>query len=60
MLSKHREHFKFDNKDKLIITDKEPNTINYFLPGPNQANNKRVSTKSHSSYREIFKMYLLE
>ena len=26
---------KFDNKDKPMVTDKEPNTINYFLPGLN-------------------------
>ena len=26
---------KFDNKDKPVVTDKEPNTINYFFSGPN-------------------------
>ena len=54
---------KFDNKDKPIGFDKEPNTINYFLLGPIQDNDKRGSAeilKSHSNYREILKMYLLE
>ena len=37
MLCKHREHFKNQNKDKQMVIDKdkEPNTINYFLSGPN-------------------------
>ena len=26
---------KFDNKDMPMAFDKEPNTINYFLPGTN-------------------------
>ena len=34
---------KFDKKDKPIVIDKESNTINYFIPGPNQDNDKRVS-----------------
>ena len=25
---------KYDNKDKLRVTDKENSKINYFLPGP--------------------------
>ena len=29
---------KFDNKDKPMVIDKEPDTINYFLPGLNQDN----------------------
>ena len=60
MLCRHRQHFKFDNEDKPMVTDKEPNTINYFHPGPNQDNDKRVSAESHSNYKEILKMYLLE
>ena len=31
---------EFENKDKPMVFDKEPNTINYFLPGPNQDNDK--------------------
>ena len=31
---------KFDNKDKAIINNKESTTINYFLPGYNQDNDK--------------------
>ena len=34
---------KFDNKDNLTVIDKEPYTINYFLPGPNQDKDKTVS-----------------
>ena len=26
---------KFDNKDKPMVIDKEPNAIGYHLPGPN-------------------------
>ena len=28
-----------------MVIDKEPNTINYFLPGPNQDNDKRPSAE---------------
>ena len=38
----HRQHSIFDNKDNPTVMDKEPNTINYFLPGPNKDNDKRV------------------
>ena len=31
---------KFDHEDKPTVIDKEHNTINYFLPGPNQDNHK--------------------
>ena len=31
---------KIDNKDTSIVIDKKLNTINYFLPGPNQDNDK--------------------
>ena len=33
---------KLENKIKPMVIDKEPDTINYFLPGPNQDNNKKV------------------
>ena len=36
---------KFYNKGKPLVIDKEPNTVNYFLPGPNQSNDKRVSAE---------------
>ena len=36
---------KFDDKDKPVVIDKEPNTINYFIQGPNQDNDTRVSAK---------------
>ena len=36
---------KFGNKDKPAVSDKEPNTISYFLPGPNQDNDNRVSVE---------------
>ena len=36
---------KYDNKNKTRITDKEPNTIDYFLPGPNQGNYRAAGTK---------------
>ena len=34
---------EFENKDKPMVTDKEPNTINCFLPGPDQGNDKRIA-----------------
>ena len=34
---------KFNNKYKPTVIDKEPNIISYFLPGPNQDNDKRTS-----------------
>ena len=36
---------KFDNEEKPMAIHKEPNTINYFLPGPNQDNDKRASAE---------------
>ena len=36
---------KFDNKDRQKVTDKEPSTINYFLLGPNEDNDKKESVK---------------
>ena len=35
---------KNDSKDRPMVIDKEPNKINYFLPGPNQ-NNERESAE---------------
>ena len=34
---------KSSSKDKPMVTDNENNTINYFLPGPNQDNDKKAS-----------------
>ena len=31
---------KFKNKDMPMVIDKNPNTIGYFLPGPNQDDDK--------------------
>ena len=36
---------KFENKDKPMVIDKEPNKISYSLPGPDQDNDKRVSVE---------------
>ena len=36
---------KFENKDKPMVIDKEPNTISYFLPGTNQDNDKTISVE---------------
>ena len=36
---------KFKNKDKSMVIDNEPKTINYFLPSPSQDNDKRVSAE---------------
>ena len=38
-----------------MVTDKEPNTINYFLPGPNQDNNKRASAEITQQLERDFK-----
>ena len=51
---------KFNNKDKPIIIDKEPYTIIYFLPGPNQDYDKRMSAEITQQLQETLKMYLLE
>ena len=40
--------------DKPMVNNNE---INYFLPGPNDDNVKRVSTKSQSNYKEIAMMF---
>ena len=37
---------KLENKDKPTVIDQGPNTINCFLPGPNQDNDKRVSAET--------------
>ena len=37
-----------------MVADKEPNTINYFLPRHNQDNDKRVSAEiSHQLWRDF-------
>ena len=46
---------KFDNKDAPMVIYKEPNIINYFLPGPNQGNDKRVSAESTQQLQRDFK-----
>ena len=45
---------KFYTKDNSMVIDKEPNTINYFLPGPNQDNDKRVSAKITQQLQRYF------
>ena len=45
----------FENKDKETVIDKESNTINYFLPGPNQDNDKRVSAENTQQLQRDFK-----
>ena len=46
---------KFDNKDKPMVIDKGPSTINYFLPSPNQVNDKRVSMEVTQQLQRDFK-----
>ena len=46
---------KSDNKDKLMVLDKEPNAINYFLPGPSQDNDKKVSAEIIQQLQRDFK-----
>ena len=36
---------KSDSTDKAVVIDKEPNTINYFLPSLDQDNDKRVNAE---------------
>ena len=38
-----------------MVIDKEPNTINYFLPGPAQDNDKRVSAEITQQLQRYFK-----
>ena len=38
-----------------MVIDKDLNTINYFLPGSNQDNNKRVSAKITQQLQRDFK-----
>ena len=42
-----------------MVIDNESKTINYFLPGTNQDNDKRVSADI-TQQLQILKMYLLE
>ena len=36
------------------------NEINYFLPGPNQENERKQVLESQDDYKEILKMILVE
>ena len=51
---------KLDNKDKPMVINKEPNTIIYFLPGPNQINDKRVGAEITQQLQRDFKDVFLE
>ena len=46
---------KSENKDKPTVTDNENSKINYFLPGPNQNNDKRVSAEITLQLQKDFK-----
>ena len=46
---------KFKSKDKPMVIDKEPNTINYFLPGPDQDNDKRANIEITLHIQREFK-----
>ena len=46
---------KFNNKDKPMVIDKEPNIINYYLLGPNQDNDRRVSAEITQQLQRDFK-----
>ena len=38
-----------------MVNDKEPNTIDYFIPGPTQDNDKRVSAEITEQQQRDFK-----
>ena len=46
---------KFHNKDAPMVIDNELYTINYFLPGPNEDNNKRASAEITQEIQRYFK-----
>ena len=46
---------KSNNKDKPTVTDNENSKINYFFPGPNQDNDKRVSPEITQQLQRDFK-----
>ena len=46
---------KCGNKERPTVFDKEPNMINYFLPGPNQDNDKGVSAEITQQLQRYFK-----
>ena len=46
---------KFENKDKPMVIDRQHNTISYFLPGPNQENDKQVSLEITQQIQKEFK-----
>ena len=45
--------FKFENKDKAMVTDND--NIEYFLPGPNSNIDKKVSTEITQQLQREFK-----
>ena len=49
---------KSDNKYKPMITANESSKISYFLPGPNQDNDKRASTEITQQLQRDLRMYL--
>ena len=51
---------EFENKDKPVVINKEPNTVNYFLPGSNQDNDKRVSAEIKRQLQRDFKDVFME
>ena len=51
----NRQHFRIQNKDKPTVIGKEPNTLNYFLPGLDQDNDKRVSAEITQQLLRDFK-----
>ena len=46
---------KSNNKDKATVIDNENRKINYFLPGPNQDIDKRMSTEITQQLQRDFK-----
>ena len=46
---------EFKNKDKPAVFDKELNTINNFLPGPDQDDDKTASTENTQWLKRDFK-----
>ena len=51
---------KSDNTDKLMVNNKLSNAIDYFLPGPNCDNDKRVSTEITQQFQRDLEMFLVE
>ena len=51
---------KFENKDKPIVKNKEPNTISCFLPGPNQDNDMRMNVEITQQLQREFNDILMK